>query len=215
MRFLALAMVASGLALSAQAKLIEDLGQPARTFEESGLKIGVAGEVKPNAPGVGAAKLFLTGAGVRKKKVALFNVNVYVASSYTDKPGALPAASPMDGIAKSKVNALQLTFLRDLSADQVRGAFGESLTHNGADPASPALAAILSKLDMPMPKGSTLTFLGVRGDKGEKIWVEAPGGKMLSSEGPSVARDFWQIWFGKPADGGLDSLRGELSGSKG
>lgn len=196
-------------------KLIEDMGKPARVFDESGVKVSVFPEVHPTAAGVTTPKLFLTGAGVRRKKFALFNVNIYIVSSYTDTVQKLPAEDPMSALDRNKVKALQLTFLREVSGDIVRKAFVESLKSNGADPESPALAAILNKLDMPMPKGSNLTLLGYQNGKNETLVFETPNGKTLTTEGPGVASQFWKIWFGKPADSGLENLKPELTGQKG
>jgi hypothetical protein len=192
--------LSTGFPVLALAKLLDPVGTaPAKVFQESGLKIAIATEVKPAAGG--APKLFLTGAGVRKKKVALFNVNVYVAAHYSDVAGKAEAG---------KVHALELTFLRDLSAEQVRGAFQESLKANGADPNTGALKTVLAKIDMPMPKGTSLTLLGIGGDK---LQIETPTGTTLSGEGPALVTDFWKIWFGKPADSGLADLKPQLTGS--
>ena len=220
MRFtwiLVLSLVFSGVATPGLAKLIDELGQPTKVIDESGLKISIFPEVAPHASGLpaGVSKLFLTGAGVRQRRVALFNVNVYVVASYVDHTFQLPTESPMSGISQSKVNALQLTFLRDISGDLIRKAFIQSLSRNGADPKSPGLSKILDQLDMPMPKGSHLILLGFASKAGsETLFFETPNGKTLTTEGPGVATQFWKIWFGEPADSGLEKLRTELVGGR-
>jgi hypothetical protein len=200
--------------MPASAAVLEGVGAPARTFDESGVKVPVYAEVTPKLPGLPVGKLYLTGAGLREKKIALFHVNVYIAASYIDHAGGLPAGAPMDGIQKSKVNALQLTFLRNLSAEQVRGAFVESLKKNGSDVTSPAIQGILSKLDSEMPKGSTLTLFGIEHAARQTLSIETPTGAVVTGDGPNLATQFWRIWFGEPADGGLEDLKAMLVGGK-
>jgi hypothetical protein len=210
------AIAALVIAIPGYASLIEGVGIPSQTFDESGVKVPVFAEVTPKAADLPptVAKLYLTGAGLREKKVTLFHVNVYIAASYIDNASALSPAAPMDGLQKSKVNALQLTFLRNLSAEQVRGAFLESLKKNGADTTNPAIQEVLQKIDMELPKGSTMTLLGVSGIGKETLWLETTKG-LIHVEGPGLATQFWRIWFGEPADGGLEDLKKKLLGGKG
>src|SRR2546421_9585559 len=49
--------------------------------------------------------------------------DLYVAASYAEDAKAVAAGDPLEALKKSKSKALQLTFLRDIPADKMRGAF--------------------------------------------------------------------------------------------
>lgn len=207
-------VLAFAVAAPARAGLLEFVGKPAKTIEASGQKIPVFYEARVAAK-EGAQKVLLTGAGVRVKKVVLIKANVYVATSYAEDPKAVQAGDPLEGFRKSRTRALQLTFLRDVSASKVRDAFRDSLKENDVDPAKAPIADLLAKLDLDLPEKGKLTFVGVTGAGDDKLVVELPNDKQITVSGKGLVDDFWKIWFGKPADGGLESLKTDLAGKKG
>jgi hypothetical protein len=202
--------VAALFSFNAPAALLEGVGTPAQTLE--GVKIYPEAKVKI---GPRTVDLKLTGAGLRKKKVVIINAKVYVAASYIDSPKGLDPKDPMKGIVASKVKALQLTLMRDLSAEKIRDSFRDSLASNQVDVKNPAIERTFAKITFDVKEGSTITLVGYEkaGGGSQVVTWELPG-LTITDEAPGLADMFWKIWFGNPADGGLEKLKAELSGQK-
>lgn len=193
------------------AALFEGKGTPKQTFDVSDVVVPVYPEAQVKFPGGEAVKVVLTGAGIRTKTV--FKAKVYVAASYAEKPSLLGEGDPLPGFAKNRAKAIHLTFLRDVSGDQVRNAFTESLKENGLDPEKEPLSKLLSQIQNGVSKKASVTVAGFTpGEgKGETIYLEFPG-KLIEGQGQDLAQSFWRIWFGKPSDGGLETLKAALLG---
>jgi hypothetical protein len=169
-------------------------------FKTSGAQVSVLSDVPvfKEAKWKGK-KLLLTGAGTRVKKVVLVKAKVYVAAHYTDE------AKP---VVESSTRAMHLTFLRDVDAEKIRSSFTDSLKENGVDPENSAVKHILSALTFSMKDKGTLTLIGETGPGREILTLEGP--TTTRAESKDVVTSFWKIWFGKPADGGLEDLQEEL-----
>jgi hypothetical protein len=203
------------LGLSAQAAMLEFQGTPLKKFDESGLQIPFYGEAILKLAGItppAGVRLQATGAGLREKKIVFLNVNVYLASHYTDGLAKLPE-EPMDAIRKTKYRALQMTMLRDLSAEKIRDAFTDSLKSNAVDTESPGMASLLKQISFDVKKGQTITFAAFPLPNGSQGVLYELAGQSFRAEGPGLADQFWSIWFGKPADGGLERLKKALTSS--
>ena len=201
------------MSLSAQAALLEFQGTPLKKFEESGVQVPYYAEALLKVPGAtpdGGAKLQSTGAGLREKKIVFVNVNVYLATSYTDGPSKI-ADAPLEGLKKSKFRAIQLTLLRDLDADKIRDAFKDSLESNSVDLKSPGISALLAQISFDVKKGDTITFAGYQNADGSQGVTYEANGRTSRANGKGLADEFWSIWFGKPADGGLERLKKALT----
>lgn len=176
-------------------------------FEIGGQKLKVAKTLKE-----AGQSLSLTGYGVRKKKVVLVKVSVYVASHYVSNPTGWSASDPTNSLKKQPRRALTLDFMRDVPGEKIKGAFEESLKENGLDPARKDLATLLNGLAVDMKEGQKMTLSGVIDSvKGEQTLIARGPKGAVEVKSPNVVDDMWSIWFGKPADGGLEELKGELS----
>lgn len=190
-----------GVAFSASAALLEFQGAPLRIFDESGMQVPFYADARLKVAGVPAdgVKLKATGAGLREKKIIFVNVNVYVAAHYTD------------GTPEKKIRALQMTMLRDLSAEKIRDAFADSLKSNAIDTESAGMASLLKQISFDVKKGQTITFVALPLANGSQAVAYDVAGQGFRAEGPGLADQFWSIWFGKPADGGLERLKKDLT----
>lgn len=167
-------------------------GTPEQIVTASDVSIPVYSEVLYGPQ----TKLLLTGHGIREKKILIASVNVYHAASY------LEGAS----LEKSRVRALCLTFLRDLDSGKIRSSFGDALKENGVSLESPEMQKLFALMSFDVKKGEKVHFIGVRGEKTDTIFFELAG-KTLKAEGSQLVENFWKIWFGKPADSGLEALK--------
>lgn len=195
------------MSLNVQAAMIEGIGTPKVTIE--GVPVFSEARV-PSAPG---KTLKLTGAGVRKKKIVLVKVDVYVAAHYLDPAVTWDAKNPMDAISKANVKVMELSFLRDVDSKKIREAFLSSLSTNKVDVESVAVKEVFGKLTFDIKDKQKLVLVGQGTGANESLSFETPTGRH-TVKGPSVASNFWRIWFGIPDDGGLEDLKEKLVGQK-
>jgi hypothetical protein len=208
-----IALVCLGFGLTSHGALLEFQGTALKQFDESGVKVPYYPEARlklPQGAPAEGVRLQATGAGLREKKIVILNVNVYLATHYADV-GPKLGAEPLSVLRQAKYRALQLTMLRDLDAEKIRGAFADSLKENSVDPKSPGMASLLNQISFDVKKGETITFAGHTLADGTQSVVYELQGRTFQAKGPGLADDFWSIWFGKPADGGLERLKKALS----
>ena len=102
-----------------EAALLSPGTPPKEIRKQSGHKIPIYDSVTasvrlPN--GTVSTLLYRTGSGIREKSFVLFSVNAYFASHYMDTPDGFRGKEALSAIAKSRVHAIQLTFLRSIPA---------------------------------------------------------------------------------------------------
>jgi len=111
----------------------------------------LAGVTFPDTLAVGGKTLVLNGLGLRKK--AIFKV--YVGALYLESPSRDAAAI----LAADQAKAIRIRFLRDLTVDQIVGAFREGFEANATDRA--AQQATFERMLALVPavkEGDTLAF---------------------------------------------------------
>lgn len=155
-------------------------------------------------------------AGLRYKKVVFVKAKVYVAQLFLADPGKYKRseAEALPSLAEQKGLAMRLTFLRDVDAKKIEGAFREGLEESGIkdDPEmkgflAAALAGGESKTD------STILVVADRPAAGkERLAYTGPNGKttVLESSGGLINKVF-SLWLGKMSDSGLESLKKDLT----
>lgn len=149
-------------------------------------------------------QLLLNGMGARE--ATIFHVKVYVGGLYVEKP----SHNPQEIIASSSPKRVVLAFLRDVSADDIRGAWAESFEKNaGSDLV--ALRPKLSKLQSlmrDMKKGDTLSFNVF--EKSVEVLVNDHVVGTIEG-GPAFARTLLSAWIVNPPN---DSLKFGMLGLK-
>lgn len=196
--------------LSSYAAKVEPIGTPMRSVSASGIEVPVYEKVGLTGTSKTPVELKLTGGGVREKKVVIASVNVYLLLSYTDLNVPLDAGDPLKSLSQSRNRLLRMTFLRDVDAEKIRNSFADALKENGVSLEDPAMKKLLDALQFDVKKGGGVELIGLRPATGmEKVQMVFPT-KTIESEGKTLVSDFWKIWFGKPADGGLEDLKPRL-----
>ena len=170
----------------------------------------------------GAGKTFVLkpyASGIRKKKVALFWAKVYVAQIFTPEGAATPptsVGSAYETLTQQPLVALTMTFLRDVPAGRQRDAFEDALQANGIDTNAEAITPLFAMVEKAGDTKDTLTNTFVferRSDATE--WVHLENGR---SELQSIRFEkgmlskILSIWFGKPADSGMERLQRQFLG---
>jgi hypothetical protein len=141
---------------------------------------------------------YLTGTGVRQKKVALFTADVYVISHYMRD---LPPTKSKRSVVDSEVDKMfALRMVRDVSIDQIQGALREAYAMNGYDDRA-KIDAFVAVFTRPLHKDSTVT---IRYDAASKTtMVRATGTAQVTVPGVDFMTATWSIWFGRIDQPGL------------
>lgn len=153
---------------------------------------------------VAGTPLVLNGLGLREATV--FNVDVYVAGLYVQHRSS-------DGnalAASAETKRLVLHFVRDVSRDDLTGAFTEGFRRN-AGASLGSLQARINRLNGWMPAATTGLELSFTYFPGTGIRVHVGSSSRGVIEGDDFARVFFSIWLGShPPNSGL--RRGLLGG---
>lgn len=182
------------------------------TKEIAGVKLATKASVSYKSQ---VAALESVGAGLRTKKVILIHVNVYVGEMFKT-PGISLDKAPdkiISSLLEQPKAAMQLTFLRDVDSEKVMHSFQEALEKNKADLKSVALKTLLEKVAQggEVKKGQTLTFLVQKnGDKDHTLVFENNKSEIVEVSGSDSVKSILQMWFGEPADSGVQKFKEEL-----
>lgn len=154
-------------------------------------------------------------AALRTKKVVLLNVKVYVAEIFKTPGITIDKASDkvVTSFLQHPAYAIQLTFLRDVDADKVMTSFKEALEKNKADLKSSGIKTLLERVAQggEVQKGQTLTFVMQKNsDKEPSLIFENNKGEIVEISGTENIRSILLMWFGEPADSGIQKLKEEL-----
>lgn len=152
------------------------------------------GVTLPDTQKVGGESLVLNGIGIREATV--FNVDVYVAGLYV-KTKTKKASEVIDGNAPKKI---LMHFVRDVDADDIRGAYTEGFKINGGK----SMGAQVKKLNswvVDMKKGDRMAIV-YDPAKGTTLSVSGKGAGTV--KGKKFAEVLFRIFFGpKPPNAGL------------
>lgn len=197
---------------SARASSIEFVGDPIQIIVSGQSRVPIYNEARVR---VGDSEtsipVYLTGAGIYRKKIVFFDEDIYVASSYLDTPEPISSSDPLGSVFKSKVKVMYLTILRDLTPLQIRSHFEEGLDGNNVSLEDPAVQALLDEIDFPLLKADSALLIGDSGGALQRLHATVPD-KEFYSENLSLADDFWRIWFGISVDNGFANLKANLIG---
>ena len=163
-----------------------------------------------------SANLQLLGAGLRKKKVAIVNVNVYVGQVYAVDPTQFVRTSDgaLASLGQESAVAVSMTFVRDVSADQVQGAFQDALAANNVDQTTTQEAAFLAAVEAAgsVKSGTVVTTIGERLADGSEVVTYITGTQApVSVAGPAgFVNDTMSIWLGTPSDTDLGNAKNDM-----
>lgn len=214
-RFVTLIVVFATFLESRAASVVEPVGSPAFTLSGNGIDVPVYRELllrlgESEEP----RRVHLTGAGVRVKKVFLFQEKAYVAASYLGTEGGFGGAEPLGVIRDTEIEVVRITTLRDLSAEQIRTSFEDALDVNGVDLEKPELRRVLDRMNQSLAAGENETVVSLKlPDGSERVYIEYPRA-VIDERGEDLGLDIWRCWFGVPLDEGLAALKEKLLGKR-
>lgn len=164
-------------------------------------------------------ELSTVGSGLRKKKVVLVPIKVYVAQLMVGDPGrhVKTANGALPSIDSQTTVAMHLTFLRDVPAQNVKESFQSSLDANGVPADDPDIAAFMNLVDevgAAETNGTLTIFVTKNADQTETLALEnklASGAVVKTMTGQKgLASKLMSIWLGVPADDYLAELKDEM-----
>ena len=196
------------------ASSIEFTGTPITTITAGNLNVPIYKEALVKVgDSTTAQKVYLTGAGVYRKKIVFIEEDVYVAASYLDTPTGITTADPLQSIFPTKLRVMYLTILRDLTPSQIRGHFEDGLDANSVDLNDPPVQRLLNQVNFNLVSGNTNLIIGTVDGPNQTLFIRVPT-KEFTSTSPVHSDDFWRIWFGVPFDDEMGFLRQALIGKK-
>lgn len=135
---------------------------------------------------------YMTGNGVRRKKVGPFSAQVYSITHFMrDLP---PTRSKPAVIAMETDKAFVWKTLRDLDVSQITNALRDAYAMNGYTD-KPKIDAFVAAFTKEAPKGTTVQITYAAGPKTTTLKVSGQG--TTTVPGSDFMRATWSIWFGK------------------
>ncbi len=149
--------------------------------------------------------------GLRTKKVAFLNFNVYVAELL------LPATTTWDQksmtFENSQSAAVMMTFLREVPAKNISEAFSDGLKKNKVDVSTESIQQFLKKVTSlgDIKKGEVLIIARNQTDAADQLLIQIPPrfSEVVSTK-EKWTTSILKIWSGEPADAGITALQKTL-----
>lgn len=147
-------------------------------------------------------------AGLRQKKVAFINFDVYVAEILLPETTAWDKKSST--FESASAAGIMMTFLRDVPGKDVSAAFAEGLKKNkiavDSAPIQDFLAKVASLGDI--KKNEVLTLARLQKKTEDTLLIEVSGRFSEKVTAPSAwTTGVLQIWSGQPSDSGLQNFK--------
>jgi hypothetical protein len=151
----------------------------------------------------------LIGAGVRTK----FMFSVYVAQLYSSDASTFVRKDDkaLESLDKGRSLVMSLTFVRDVSANDVQKGFRDALLKNDVNLNDPAITQFLAAVKNGGDADDGKSFVvatNKMADGTETLVYEDTKGKVTSIAAPAgTSKSIMSIWLGESADGGLEDLK--------
>ncbi len=165
-----------------------------------------------------ATPLGLYVSGLRKKKIAIFWADVYVAQIYSSPglPTPKTIAEGAETLSAQPVLAVTLTFLRDVGTGKLISGFKDSLEKNDVDPKNPSIQALLTMVEKggdAKEKSTTTIVFEKNKDGAESARFENMKNELQTATfEPGTMKKIVSMWFGKPSDSGIERLQKQFLG---
>ncbi len=165
-----------------------------------------------------STELTTVGSGLRKKKVVLIPIKVYVAQLLvSDQTRYVKTANgALASIDNQPTVAMYLKFLRDVPASNIKESFQASLDVNGVPANDPDIVKFMSLVDQvgaAETNGSLTIYIAKSADGSENLTLEMKNNaavekSMTGAQG--LSHKLLSIWLGTPADDYLAELKAEM-----
>lgn len=172
----------------------------------------VVGKVDvPDTMDVGTEKLILNGAGVREKKIAFVNKDIYVAGLYLKQK----SSNAEEILAADETMALRIKIISglitsDRFTEHARGGFEES-TNGNTDAIRSEIDLFLNTFGEKIKKGDLFEIVYKKG-VGVQTFKNGNKTAVVTIPGYKIKPALFGIWIGKRSEKNLQILADELLG---
>lgn len=181
-----------------------------------GVRLAESGTLESNGKNF-TLKRYVT--GLRKKKIAIFWANVYVGQILSTPGLDSPPSTIIEGLetlSKQPVVAISMSFLRDVTVQRMKDAFKESLEANGINPEEDDMKPLFKVVENSggmIDQRTTTIILERDSDGKESFRFENGLGEIQSSAvKKGTLKKILTLWFGKPADSGVERMQNQFLG---
>lgn len=161
------------------------------------------------------ATLYHLGAGLRRKKVFVINLKIYVAQMFSSQPEHFVRtdSNALDSLAQMDTVAIRLQFFRTVDAEDLKKAYFKALRANNVSMDSPEIQQLLTAAESAgeASKGKEFVFVGTRQNGAEHIFLQGTNGKIFEVVGgEGFIRDIFSMWLGQTTSKHGDALKAGL-----
>lgn len=206
MKNLFLAAVILSFALVSNASILTQ--EPGKS-DLKGVKIADKGSIAFDRQSV---PLDLVGAGVRSK----FMFSVYVGQLYSSDLSTFVRKDDkaLESLDKGRTLVMSLTFVRDVSANDVQKGFRDALLKNDVNLNDAAISQFLAAVKNGGDADDGKSFViatNKLADGSEVLVYEDTKGQLTTIPAPTgTSKSIFSIWMGEPVDGGVESLKSDI-----
>lgn len=185
------------------------------THVQDGVTLGESADLTTDSGEV--IHLESVGNGTRLKKVGVLNVKVYVAQLFVSNLPNLDHshAGVLNSLESMKASALRLTFVRSVTSDQLTESFMSALTANNIDTNRDDIKSFLKVFEGDQISAADFFDFVILDKNTVQVNLNLAKNRVVSSVTVTVpVKDILSMWFGMPADQGIDNLRQQILGQK-
>ncbi len=183
--------------------------------EKEGVKTSKAAVLQAS-PQETPVSLMGLGSGLRKKRVLLTAVKVYVAEILSSEPQIFvrTEAGAYESLKASAAFGVKLSFLRVVEADKIFTSFRDAFTVNSINSQEGDIATFLGLVSQggDASQGTEIHIGGVKNSDGtETLHYQGPNGliqKMIGADG--LGHKIRSLWLGVPVDNELKAAKLEI-----
>lgn len=152
------------------------------------------------------------GEGIRKKKVAIVNVDVYKIGLYV--PDSLMSESNAFTILESPTKGLVMQPLRSFGGDKLKDALLDSYKVNSVDENADAHKKFISLISASkINKGEEIIIFGHKTAGTEHLYIKRKDQFEGIQGHEGFVNQVFAVWLGKPVDKQLEALKQSLLGA--
>ena len=204
-RAIFVALAALSLSVSANGGVLQHGGT---VSEIEGVEISTSAKASVNGHDY---ELITVGAGLRKKKVSILKVKVYVGQLLVSDPAAF--VRDLDG-ALASLDAMRMTFLRSVEVEKIVDAYQKGMEANGLDLAKPENAGFLQAVQAggDAAGGEDMVVVGEKmADGSEVITYQNSHGQTETITGePGYLKAIFSLWIGETIEKETEKLKADL-----
>ena len=149
------------------------------------------------------------GEGIRHKKFAMFNINVYKGKLFF--PESMKDIKDPAELLKSKTIAVKINPMRSFAGDKLKEAMTVSYEKNKVDPSSKAQVEFLDLISKnKIEKDQPVFLIGVVNKDTEELHLIMNNLNQIIIGSSGFVKEVFSVWLGEPVDADMAKLKSIL-----